>query len=175
MSKTKLLRGDDVLSLINTTTFVSGWKKLALETLGFTALQEPEFVITWYSIYKNEYEPVMTLLLGQNDMPIALMCLAWDKRNGTLTHAGEKNAEYHGWLAKKELESQFLEETINLVGQKFQLKKWSWGWIPPGFTPNPFNNFKVSGVYIHNEQRPALLWDLTDPEKLQKSKKSRSY
>ena len=76
MSKTKLLIGDEVLNLINTPTFITDWKKLALETPSFTRLQEPEFVITWYSIYKEEYEPVMTLLLGKDDTPIAMMCLA---------------------------------------------------------------------------------------------------
>ncbi len=174
MPSTKLLIGDDALHILNEENFAESWQGLSTFTPGFTRLQEPEFVITWYSIYNNEYDPVVSILTDKTHSPAAIMCLAWEKKSHTLTHAGHKDAEYHGWLAKPEIESKFLNETIGLLMQQFNLKKWHWGWLPPGIKSNPFSDIQIPGVHIHIEQRNSLIWDLTHPKKLQRVRKNRS-
>lgn len=174
MSETKLITGNEVFNLISSSIFVDQWKHLALSTKGFTKLQEPEFVITWYSEYMEEYEPVLIITMDAG-LPIAMMCLAWDKNRDILTHAGEKNAEYHGWLSKSGVEIQFLEKALILVRQKFSITQWKWGWIPPGFDGEQLRRITSDGIFANVEQRPSLIWDLTNPQKLQKTKKNRSF
>ena len=173
MIETKLALSEEVQFLLDNEKFVSDWKQLANKVTGFTPLQEIEFVGTWYNIYK-EYEPVISIAYDEEGKLVGLMCLALHIKNRFITHAGDNSAEYHGWLATSKATSDFLANTLSLIKNKFSLKKWEWGWMPPGFPSDAFKNVDIKGINVFMESEPAPIWDLTDPEKLRNFQKSRS-
>ena len=102
------------------------------------------------------------------------MCLAWERSQQVLTHAGHDNAEYFGWLSVPELNTKFLIDTVQLVGKHFAIRTWRWRWLAPGISPAPFHHLEAIKVYASVETRHSLIWNLNDPEKLSKLKKSSS-
>lgn len=174
MTATTLLTGKEVFELIDTADFIKNWKELADTSPGFNRLQEPEFVTTWYEFYNSEYDPVFSVVFGEDHKPLALMCLAWQRSRRVLTHAGHDNAEYFGWLAAPELNTKFLIDTVQLVRKHFDIKTWTWRWLAPGISPAPFRNLAAINVYASVENRPSQIWNLNDPEKLSNLKKSKS-
>ncbi len=174
MTATTLLTGKEVFELIDTPEFIKNWKELSDASPGFNSLQGPEYVSTWYEFYKTEYDPVFSVIFGENHKPLALMCLAWERSQQVLTHAGHDNAEYFGWLSVPELNTKFLIDTVQLVGKHFAIRTWRWRWLAPGISPAPFHHLEASKVYASVETRHSLIWNLNDPEKLSKLKKSSS-
>ncbi len=174
MTATTLLTGKEVFELIATPDFIQNWKELSDASPGFNRLQGPAYVSTWYKFYKSEYDPVFSVIFGENHKPLALMCLAWERSQRVLTHAGHDNAEYFGWLSVPELNTKFLIDTVQLVRKHFAIKTWKWRWLAPGISPAPFHHLASIKVFASVENRPSLIWNLNDPEKLSKLKKSSS-
>ncbi|MCF8245303.1 MAG: GNAT family N-acetyltransferase [Saprospiraceae bacterium] len=169
-----LIKDKEASNLFHSLDFQAEWLRLAEASSGFTVLQQPAFATTWYDIYASDYEPVVVTARADGGGLVAMICLAWNKQHRFLTHAGHRDAEYHGWLAFPEVEVEFLSEVFQLVKKQFPVKKWKWSWLAPGLSAEALRKAGTQGTTVQLETRPAPVWDLTNPEKLEKLRKSRS-
>jgi GNAT superfamily N-acetyltransferase len=160
--------GKEVLPLIERDAFIASWTQLAQEDTKVTVIQEPPFVITWYKQYQDQFEPIV--LLG-NDLEgnlVGLMPLARSLQNGTITHAGYREGQYHGWISKPEIDEEFPVACVIAVKNMFKCRVWRWGWLPPGSSVNWLNSKSLSenNIYVKYREQKSPLWDLHDTKKL---------
>ena len=103
----------------------------SLEDKKVTVIQEPPFVLTWYDQYSSAYKPVLVLGYAENKRLVGLMPLARSLRDGRLTHAGDWQAEYHGWVCDPDFEQDFPVQALIAMKAKYNPKCWHWRWLPP--------------------------------------------
>ena len=96
----KILRGQGVIDRLKQMDFLETWRKLAMLDSKDTIIQEPTFVTSWYKAYETAYEPLLLLAYDPDQHLAGLMPLALNRRNQSLVLAGDKQAEYHGWVCK---------------------------------------------------------------------------
>jgi hypothetical protein len=172
----RIIKNNDVFDLLNDKDFILQWEKLADQNEKVTVIQERPFVLTWYSQYCNKYQPILILGFDENSNVVGLMPLAYSLKNNYLVHAGDGQAEYHGWLSNKEADQDFPIQAMIAVKRHFKLRKWQWRPMPPRSQINWLysDELKRNGIYIkiHEENSPVL--DLNDEDKINKIKKNKS-
>lgn len=175
----KIVTGEDVLTLLKDDLFISSWKNLSNIDHKVTLIQEPPFVITWYQQYYNIFNPVLCLGYDDKNSLVGLMPLALSLKSGRLTHAGDGQAEYNGWISKKDIDQIFPISCLIVIKRTFRVKKWQWRCIPPRtktdwiFSPL----LKKENIYINYTKQPSPTWNLSDENKLKEilSKKTIRY
>lgn len=172
MFKTQLLRGTSAFDRLASSGFKQNWKKLAAKTPGFTRLQEADYLHTWYHSYKEVFEPIIIPGFNEKEELVAIMCLAWHKKNQSLTHAG--SAEYHAWLALPGFENSFLKAIYFIVKKQFPITVWEWNWMPYGIEGETLKTAAKGIVSVIIEAQDSPVWVLSDEAKLEKLLKSRS-
>lgn len=172
----KILIGEDAFSLIHNRNFIKKWEILALKCINMTVIQEYAFVSSWYFHYYKSFDPVLVLGYTSNDKIIGLIPLALSKSQKFITHAGDHQAEYHGWLCEKEFEEDFLVNSLIKIRNTWDLKSWSWRYTPPGSYHGWIKNERLvkNGIFVTIEEESSPKLDLTDSEKVKKIKKNRS-
>ena len=123
MLRTQLTRGESAIEHLESFGFKQRWSNLAATCPGFTRLQEPDFLGTWYQVYQKVYEPVIITAHNEQEELVAFLGLAWHKQGHFIEHAG--NAEYHGWLCTPELEVPFLKAVLSNIREQFSIKNGS--------------------------------------------------
>ena len=172
MLQTKLIKDNDAVALLANPSFQTEWKKLATQSVGFTQLQEADFLTTWYSNYSTIFSPILIFSRnGKNEM-VGLIALAWHKENKYLVHAG--NAEYHGWLAMEEVTIPFLKDMFRIVIDELKVEKWSWNWMPSGLNAASLQAAASAEMSLLVEEEGSPIWQLDNEEKLNKLLKSKS-
>jgi hypothetical protein len=168
--KLSVVIGKEVFSLIEQDTFIALWTQLAEEDPKVTVIQEPPFVITWYKQYQAQFEPVVFLGKDLQGNMVGLMPLARSLENGAITHAGDGEAGYHGWISKPEIEDEFPAACVIAVKNTFKPRVWRWGWLPPGASVNWLNSKSLSeqGIYVKYGKQESSLWEVHDAAKLKK-------
>jgi len=168
--KLSVVRDKEVFSLIEQEKFITSWKQLAKIDNKVTVIQEPPFVITWYKQYQFEFEPL--LLLGHDlvDNLVGFMPLARNRNNHFITHAGYRQGEYHGWIARTEIDEDFPVACVTAVKNLFNPRIWKWRWLPPGTSTNWLNSKSLTEnhIYVKYRKQESPLWDLNNPDKLKK-------
>lgn len=171
-----ILKNEEVLNLMKDISFINKWNKLVSQSNKVTVQQEHPFVSTWYDIYSDNYQAI--LILGYDDELelIGLIPLAFSKEKKYLTHAGDWQTEYKGWLCKKDLDEFFIPEALIAIKHQFHLKKWDWGWVAPKSNMNWIfsTTLNKEKIYCKIEEENSPLLDLHDDNILDKIKKSRS-
>jgi GNAT superfamily N-acetyltransferase len=172
----KIIKDNSVLELLNDKTFISRWDELANQNEKVTVIQEPPFVTTWYRQYFNKYQPVLILGFDKNSIMVGIMPLAFSLKDLYLTHAGDGQAEYHGWLCTKDAEEEFPVQALIAIKNNFQIRKWPWRPIPPRSQINWLTSpdLKKEKIYsrIIEEDSPVL--DMNDEDKINKIRKNKS-
>lgn len=97
--------------MLSQPAFLLEWKQLHSRTPWATGFQASPFVMTWYSHYRDRFEPVVALSRNDSGSLTALMTLAYTQ-DGSITHAGAQQAEYHSWLTSPG-EDAFLSGVIH--------------------------------------------------------------
>lgn len=168
--------GSEATDLLRNESFINVWRKIARIDPKFTSIQEPEFVIPWYESYYVRYMPV--LVYGENEKGeiIGVMPLAQERKGGKFTHAGDQQAEYHGWVAQNVYEPVFLVQCLILIKDRFRLTKWNWSWLADGIKIDYFlaSILRKHGIYVVVESQAVPLWDLKDAHKMKSVLRSRS-
>ena len=164
MLQTKLIKDKDAIALINDLCFQNEWKKLATQSVGFTQLQEADFLTTWYINYSALFSPVFIFSRNEKNEMVGLIALAWHKEKNYLVHAG--NAEYHGWLVKEELTIPFLKEMLNLVRVELNVEKWAWNWMPSGLNAASLKAAASKDICLLVEEQGSPIWQLDNEDKL---------
>lgn len=172
MLYTKLTKNKEAVALLATPNFQNEWKKLATQSVGFTQLQEADFLTTWYSNYSAIFAPMFIFSRNEKDEMVGLIALAWHKEKKYLVHAG--NAEYHGWLATEEATIPFLKDMLRIVKDELKIEKWSWNWMPSGLNAASLQTAASDEMSLLVEAEGSPIWELDNEEKLKKLLKSRS-
>ncbi|MEL6256901.1 MAG: GNAT family N-acetyltransferase, partial [Bacteroidota bacterium] len=176
MQTVHIIHGSHALQLIGDSNFLEEWHELADHTPGFSTLQEPDFVLSWYKQYSDLFQVVLAFSKDEEGVLRALVPLALHKADGYLTHAGSYYAEYHGWLARPEDTQEFFSKFLPQLKAEFPLKKWEWQWIPPhiSFKELLSLDLKDMGIYLDFVNQETPEWNLLDEAKLKKTWKSSS-
>ena len=172
----KILHRDESLNIIKDDDFIANWQLLAKVSKEFTLIQEPDLVVAWYQAYKNEYDPLMVVAKDEGDNVVGILPLAISLEDGGISHAGHGQAEYNGWIAKQELEEEFLVESLILLKQQCGLSKWDWGWMPPNANTDWLKSAKLTeqGIYVNLGHCELPVYDLSDTDRIAQIKKSKS-
>lgn len=160
-----LYKGDKAFSLLNDPDFQNACRELAQLSTGFTRLQEVDYLIIWYTTYRAVFEPVLLISYNEKNELVGFMGLGWHKKEDYLIHAG--NAEYHSWLARGEFSIPFLRDAFSLIKKEWNLQKWAWNFMPFGLHFSILQAALSDGMSLHVDTQDSLIWDLTDPIKLQ--------
>jgi|GEM_PF-2928723 len=171
-----ILSGDKAIRLFQSDDFILGWKRLSQIDKKTTILQEPGFVVPWYSCYAEVYCPVFCLGYNETEQLIGLMLLARHRKTGVIAHAGDQQAEYHGWLSYPEFDTFFPVECLIALKKRYCLRKWQWRYVPPDAPTQWFFSPRLvkHGIFNRYQKEDSPVWDLSDPTRLNKLMKNRA-
>lgn len=172
MIQTKLIKDNDAFALLISPIFQNEWKNLAAKSMGFTQMQEADFLTTWYQNYRAIFEPIFIISRNSKNEMVGLISLAWQKEKKYLVHAG--SAEYHGWLASEEATIPFLKDMLHIVKNELKVEKWSWNWMPSGLDAAILQAATNDEMLLLVEEEASPIWQLDNEEKLNKLLKSKS-
>jgi hypothetical protein len=172
----KIVNGKEAKDLLQDKSFKLQWKELALQDDKVTVIQEPSFVTTWYQQYENTYQPVFVLGLDKRSSLVGLIPLACSVKENRLTHAGDNQAEYHGWLCNKAVDQSFPIKALSALKSNNNLKEWRWRWLPPGSDINWLfaEELKREKIYVRITKQDSPLLDLHDEAKIKRLHRNRS-
>ncbi|WP_266204900.1 GNAT family N-acetyltransferase [Pontibacter kalidii] len=125
----ELLAGHDALELLSDPTFQAAWNELYESCPWATVFQSKTFVLTWYSLYTEEYLPIL-VKSSTNDKLTGLLLLAKSNK-GTIVGAGANRAEYQTWLAEAAEGVKFIKEALGEVRKAFPTCDIILKFIPP--------------------------------------------
>ena len=172
----KILLKDDTLKKLKDEKFIAIWNNLAQKSHNFTVIQEYNFVISWYESYLEQYKPLMIIGLDEQESIVGIIPLAISYETGKLSHAGEYQAEYTGWICSPEYEKDFLVESLLLIKRELGIGIWEWGWLPQHANTSWFNSkrLKQQGVYIEFITCKTPVYVLDSETRINKIKKNKS-
>ncbi len=170
--RTTLVKNKEVFELLQNAEFQKKWKQLAAQSIGYTKLQESDFLTIWYQLYQSLFDPILIFSENEKNELVGLIALAWDKEKQKISHAGM--AEYHGWLAIESETVPFLKSVLEVVKNDLGVKKWSWNWMPSGLDVEKLKAAAEGEAFLFVEAEDSPIWNLKDEEKLKKLLKSRS-
>ncbi len=173
----EIFKGDSFTRLLKDGAFIARWTELANQDPKITVIQEPPYVLTWYQEYSNKYQPVLILGFDHDQNIVGLMPLAFSLKDHYLTHAGDHQAEYHGWICEKSVDQIFPIQALIAVRHNFQLKKWKWRWIPPKSQVNWTYSRALTKEHIYMKiiEQDSPILDLKDENKIQQLKNNKSF
>ncbi|HHD72787.1 MAG TPA: GNAT family N-acetyltransferase, partial [Epsilonproteobacteria bacterium] len=174
--KIDILSRDESLNIISDPSFRTTWDQLARQTSHCTVIQEYGFVASWYLSYLELFDPMMVLGYDTSGTIIGVLPLAVAHDSGTLSLAGENQAEYHGWVCPKAHEEHFLIQALITIKKELHPGMWQWGWLPPGVDTDWLHAklLHKNGIYINTIALDSPLHNLQHPEKLEKIIKHKS-
>lgn len=172
----KIVTDEKALQLIDNEEFISEWKELSCADSKVTVLQEPAFVVTWYKQYYEKYRPVLCIAYGDASRVIGLMPLALSLNKGYLTHAGDHQAEYHGWIAHEDIDHDFPIKALIALKNHFHLITWQWRWIPPRAQTIWLNSQVLTKekIFVKCREERSPIWNLSDENKFKKLMKNKA-
>ncbi|MBN2350549.1 MAG: GNAT family N-acetyltransferase [Bacteroidales bacterium] len=166
--KIKLITDSEVHNIIKDKSFISDWLRLAKKNKKPTFIQEPSFVIPWYTHYSTEFQPLLALGYNHDSRLVGFIPLAFSYKKNYLTHAGDHQGLYHGWICEPDIEETFLINTLISLKSKYPLKKWEWRWMPPnsGIKWLHSHMLKKEKIFVKIFREEVPVFDLTDAEKI---------
>lgn len=167
---------NESLDIIKQESFISTWELLAKESQEFTIIQEHGLVVSWYQAYQEQYDPIIVLAYDDKENIIAILPLAICIEDSGISHAGHQQAEYNGWICKKDIEEEFLIESLILLKKEFSLEKWGWGWMPPHANTDwlQSDKLKQNQIFVNVNTYSSPFYDLSDTARVDKIKKSKA-
>lgn len=172
----KIIQGDDVHSLMREPEFLSQWRNLAEHTSHVTVFQEPPFVSCWYEQYRAAYMPVLVLGYDDNNTLSGLLPLALNTSSQALSHAGDQQVEYSGWLCSDDYKLTFISQALATANKQLTFSKWTWSTIPPHadvtWLTAPSKELKQLHTSYNVIESPIL--NLHNEDKLKKVLKNKS-
>lgn len=172
----KIIVGKNVLAMIEKNDFVSSWLQLAEEDKKATVFQEPQFVIPWYKQYFSSFCPIFCLGYDSSEKLVGIMPLARNLSNGLITHAGDIQAGYHGWISSPEIDEHFPMKCLVAIKQTFKFKFWQWRWLPSGAPIDWLSSELLTSenVYVKYIKQSSPIWNLNDKKRWGKVFKEKS-
>lgn len=172
----KIVTDEEVFRLLDSKQFISAWNELSFKDKKVTVIQERPFVLTWYFQYSSVYKPILVLGYDESNQLVGLMPLAFSLKDKYLTHAGDGQAEYHGWISKEDIDQDFPIQALIAIKKLFKIKKWKWRWTPPKaknewiFSPLLTKN----NIYVKFRRENSPRINLKNDERLRKLRKNKT-
>jgi len=172
----KILNKDQSFAKLNDVKFISEWKSLSQQSSDFSLIQEYGFAYSWYTAYKNTYDPILVLAYNHQNKLVGILPLAQHQQRKSLSHAGDDQAEYAGWVCQQGLKAEFLTRSLIALKKEFNLHKWQWGWLPPQASTEWLSSkeLKEQGITANISTYESPLYDLSDPARIRKVRKGGS-
>ena len=117
--KIEVLIGQTAEERLSESAFRRQWKDLYEQCAWGSVYQSEEFVLTWYDIYRREYQPVVVTGETAAGELAGLFTLAVDRESGQLAVAGTRQAEYQAWLAEARHGDEFIEAALDALSAAF--------------------------------------------------------
>lgn len=127
-----ILTGHAALHLAESQAIQSAWKVLHARCPWATACQHPDFVLPWYRLYSASFEPVVVIAYSSERGLQGLLPLARRNDGVTMTGAGERQAEYHAWLAEPDAGDGFIRAAVAGLHAAFPTVDLFLKYLPPG-------------------------------------------
>ena len=128
----RLLTGDAALAHIGAPAFVTAWRTLHAVCPWATACQHPDFVLPWYGLYGALFVPVVVLQEAADGVLAGLLPLALGDKGQRLTGAGERHAEYQGWLQPPDAGASFISGALRAVREQLPRADLALRYLPAG-------------------------------------------
>ena len=123
----ELLVGKEAMEMLEKKAFQEDWDALYDNCTWRTLFQSRDFVTSWYSIYKEEYLPIIILKYTDQQLT-GLLCMTTSiqgqnlknsQHKGRIVGAGHYEAEYQSWLATQESSEEFILKSLDLLRTEF--------------------------------------------------------
>lgn len=171
----KLHIGSQALMLVRSEEFQSKWKSLYDGCPWVTAFQHPDFVTPWYELYYEKFLPVIVLGEAEDKSLVGLFTLALHENGKKLVGAGERQAEYQGWLEKPEAGNAFIQDAVKKIFDFFPGVDLCLKYLSPGI---PLNWISLDRDYekifcLRSHARPIMKIDAVEMERQRRKKNHR--
>lgn len=140
LGKVELLVGSEVFKLLNNKEFQVSWDTLYTSCSWATVFQSREFVTAWYTIYREEYLPILIKAEDngqlQGLLTVALIIprtgVSYDlrKKRVRIVGAGHFDAEYQTWLADDGDGIEFIKKALSEIREQFPKSDILFRYIP---------------------------------------------
>lgn len=168
-----LLAGREALDVAAADTFQAQWKVLYESCPWATACQHPDFVLPWYTLYQSHFVPVLVVERGANGVLAGLLPLALHADGKRLCGAGERQAEYQGWLLAPGADARFIVRAVRLLQARFAHADLCLKYLPAGISLGGFDETRKLGTNCvwRRHRRPLMQVDAAAMAR-QRSKKN---
>ena len=164
-------------SALDDNSFIQEWRDLHAASAHATAYQAPTFARAWYRTYRQPWVPVIVCGLGPRGELLGLWLLAHNTSTSHLAHAGAHQAEYQVWLARREVEDEFVALAWQELKRRLSFDRLSFKYLPSVKCAQTLLRVEstVSAVTVTVQPRPLIRLDPQDIQAsfAKKSNKSR--
>ncbi len=130
ISNVQLVYANSADQLLQEAWFIEQWRILFQRCAYATACQTPGFVKSWYEEYREHWTPLIAYVRNSQGELDGVFFLAYNPQNQNLTHVGDRQAEYHVWLALADQEQRFLSAVWSELTQNFVFSKLTFNYLP---------------------------------------------
>ncbi|GGG12527.1 GNAT family N-acetyltransferase [Pontibacter amylolyticus] len=114
----EILVGTVALDALEDVCFTAQWEQLCNDCEWGTVFQSKGFVSVWYTLYQNQYIPII-LRSFQDGKLTGLLTVTKKKGCNTIHVAGVRDAHYQVWLADKDFGDAFIKNAIKALRREF--------------------------------------------------------
>jgi len=118
--RVKIASGADAEALLRDPEFQRQWRLLHQSCPWATSFQGPDFVLTWYRIYRGCFEPVLVTGWSTGGELVGLLMLAIGADRPELAAAGAWQAEYQCWLSSPACQESFIKSSVCALSARFR-------------------------------------------------------
>jgi hypothetical protein len=126
----ELVQAADAAALLADESFRAEWLDLQDRCPWATAFQAPVFVVEWYRIYRDQYQPVLIVSRDLKGQLVGLLPLAVSQADRKVKVAGGHQAEYQAWICLPEQAKTFPRQALDLVRQQFPSATLQFRYLP---------------------------------------------
>jgi CelD/BcsL family acetyltransferase involved in cellulose biosynthesis len=126
-----LVQGAAADRLLSDDAFCAQWTNLWDRCPWATPFQSPGYVRTFYSIYRQEFEPLLVLSRDGEGNLQGLLALAISSATGRLVGAGDVQAEYQVWICNPELADHFPPAALQEIRRRLPKAALRFHYLPP--------------------------------------------
>lgn len=154
----EIVRGAAADRLLGDASFCAQWTTLCDACPWATPFQSPGFARAWYTVYRNDWEPLLALSRDGLGRLIGLLPLALSLDARELVHVGAHQAEYQTWLARPDVGGAFIWQAIQSLQREAPRATLQFRYLPPG-SPLGWLNEPLAkrACLLRKHKRPLMM------------------
>ena len=158
-TKLDLLAGEEVMHLLEESKFLTEWDSLYHSCQWSTVFQSPDFVTTWYRLYRHAYQPILIKERINGELTgLLTLALPLQKSNTKtfIVGAGHHEADYQTWLGTDSNGNSFISSALEALMRRYPTADLMLRHLPPNA---PTDWAKIEPRW----QGSCILYPLTRP------------